>query len=1009
MQPAFAPEPGSPHRPGRYRVIGILILLIFLRPAFAAPVQYHIDSWTTENGLPQNVIRDMCQTPDGYLWLATLDGMVRFDGARFVVFNRSNTPGIEGNRFTSLYCTANGEFWAGTESSGITQYSQGKFTTYTVGQGLPANDVPAVIGDDAGHIWALSHTSIVQWSKGGFQVMELPPEESKCSYFPIGRPGFWCIEGNSLHLFIRGQFLHYPLPADWPQQVSTRAGRDLSGAIWLADGNARFAKLSGGEWSKILEAHTEQGASSKWADPTSMYQDSRGNHWEISVGSDSGAFLLQALNLSLHGKPEKIVFNSFFEDREGSIWLATDGQGLYQLRQQTVTTLSKEDGLPDRNVYPIYQDREGAIWIGTWNGGLARFSDGKLTAISIAGRPTSNRISSISEDLEGVLWVATSTSLYRRQSENFQLVRDSIPGGGQGVRAIHQDPEGTLWLGTDHGLLQLKSGVWSLLRTADGLATDDVRVIINSRAGNLWIGGYGGLTSLDHGEFKHWTEANGLPSNSIRSLYEDPDGVLWIGTYDGGLGRFQDGRFTRFTVRDGLFNNGVFQILEDSRGYLWMSSNRGIYRVSKGELNELAAGKRTAIFSTVYGKSEGMRNAECNGGLSPAGFRARDGKLWFPTQDGVAIVDPEAVTTNPVPPPVVIESISLDRKLQPLDRPIRVSPGSENLEIEYTALSLIDSEQIRFKYQLTGLDRNWVDAYTRRTAYYSHLPPGSYDFRVIAANSDGVWNMAGTGVRISVLPRFYQTWWFILLVSVTVLGAVYIAWQNRVSQFEHAKEVQRAFSRQLIASQENERKRIASEMHDSLGQHLLIIKNWATLALRGLNEATSAREPLDEISTTASLAIDEVRGIAYQLRPYQLEKLGLTTAIQDLVSRVAASSSIHFTCEVDSVDGDFPKDVEIGIYRIVQEGLNNTVRHSQATEARVLIKRTAEWVKVTIQDNGRGFTPPDGRAAQSGWGGFGLLGIAERVRMLDGLVVIQSAPGAGTTISISLKAQEGSG
>jgi hypothetical protein len=301
--------------------------------------------------------------------------------------------------------------------------------------------------------------------------------------------------------------------------------------------------------------------------------------------------------------------------------------------------------------------------------------------------------------------------------------------------------------------------------------------------------------------------------------------VLWLGTYDGGLGRLQNNKFTWYTERNGLFNNGVFQILEDSRGYLWMSCNRGIYRVSKQELTEFALGKRRRISSISYGRGAGMRNEECNGGFSPAGIRTRNGEFWFPTQDGIAVVDPDQVAINHNPPAVVIESISLDHQAQSPEQPLHIPPRVENLEINYTALSFIDPGKIHFRYQLNGLDRDWVDASTRRTAYYAHLPSGNYEFRVVAANRDGVWNMEGARLSISVAPPFYRTWWFLTLLWLSVAAVTYVAWRSRISQLQKVNQLQNAFSRQLLASQENERKRIAGELHDSLGQRLLLINN----------------------------------------------------------------------------------------------------------------------------------------------------------------------------------------
>ena len=506
------------------------------------------------------------------------------------------------------------------------------------------------------------------------------------------------------------------------------------------------------------------------------------------------------------------------------------------------------------------------------------------------------------------------------------------------------------------------------------------------------------------GTVQAWTESNGLPSNAIRSLYEDRDGVLWIGSYDGGLGRFEKGRFTKYTVGDGLFNNGVFQILEDSHGNLWMSCNRGIYRVSKRQLNDFAAGKTSRITSISYGRPDGMRSVECNGGLSPAGVKTRDGRLWFPTQDGAAVIDPEKLPARPAPPPVVIESCVIDQTPVAIDRPVQIAPGHGNLEIQYTALSLINSEQIRFRYQLLGLDRDWVDAGTRRTAYFAHLPAGRHVFRVTAAHSDSGWNEAAASLTIIVLPPFYERWWFVSLLCAAAAGAIWLGWRQRAGQLERDRVAQQAFSRQLIDSQENERKRIAAELHDSLGQRLVVIRNRALLLLRNQNGASSLsesqREQVNEISTEVSEAVREVKEISYDLRPYRLDRLGLTVAVRAMIESASTASSISFSAEIDDIDGVFPPQAEINFYRIVQECVNNILKHSQAALASVRIRRTGGRIEMIVRDDGRGFAPTGPRGALPG--GFGLTGISERAQLLGGKAIIQSLPGQGTIVTIDI-------
>jgi signal transduction histidine kinase len=507
------------------------------------------------------------------------------------------------------------------------------------------------------------------------------------------------------------------------------------------------------------------------------------------------------------------------------------------------------------------------------------------------------------------------------------------------------------------------------------------------------------------------TVADGLSSNNLSALYEDDAGVLWVGSLDGGLNRLAPGpngmTITRFTTANGLTSNTIYQILPDDQGFFWISCHLGVYRVQKQELDDFAAGRITRLNSTLFGRADGFINPECTYGGQPAGFRARDGSLWFPTHDGLAMIDPRRVRSNPTPPPVLIEEALLDRQAAALQSGLRIRPGQGNLEINYTALSFIKPEQIRFRYKMEGLDHDWVEAGTRRTAYYPHLPSGSYTFKVIAANSDGVWNTAGQSLRITALPPFYRTWWFLMLAGLGVAGLITLAWRYRVAQFERRQAAQQAFARQLIASQEAERKRIAAELHDSLSQSLVIIKNRALMALQAPVNLERATAQLEEIAESSVSAIDEVREIAYALRPFHLDRLGLTKAIAEMVEKMTEAHRLQATLNLISLDGLWSPEVEINLYRIVQESLNNIARHAQATTCRITARREGRTIELEIADNGRGFSLNEpvanpGFQIPNSKSGFGLLGMAERVRLLGGQWQIQSAPGAGTTIIIKL-------
>lgn len=981
-------------------------LLAILGHAAPTLAQYQFDSWTTNDGMPQNSVQAILQSRDGYLWLTTFDGLVRFDGVRFTVFNRANTPGIKSNRFTALYEDVDGVLWIGTENGVLTRFDGRTFESFPL-EGPGSGLIRGLTGDQSGRLWVMGDDQIVEWHEGRQQSVASGfsgvPNMRSGIYDRKGRSGFWSQDENGLKLFARGTITTWT-PRDGVPDAIDAVAEDSRGTLWVA-GNAVVSRSEGAglvQHDRVSACGPGRAQFAFSPQMTLLCFDRQSNLLMIRLETGE--------RISLGPVPAGLTANltgiAFYEDREHNLWIGTSAQGLYRARKHVITAYSTDQGLRDRTIYPVYQDRGGAIWLGAWMRTLTRLQDGRVTNYSTEVGLSDRPITALFEDRDGRLWVGAYERNGLRVREHDRFV---IPAGLENlgiVKAIHQDRHGVMWFGTQDKLVRVTEGNVISYTTEDGLAGNDVQVIIEGAGGEIWIGGARGLTRFKDGTFTRYTEKDGLPSDHVRSIYEDGDGVVWVGTYDGGMARFKDGRFTRYTRQEGLFDDGAFQILEDSRNNLWMSSNRGIYRVSKQEMTDVAEGRLRAVTSVSYGKSDGMRSVEANGGSWPAGIEARDGTLWFPTQDGVVMIDPETIPQAVEPPAVRIEACRVDRAPVSVLGSVRLEPGNQNLEIEYTALTFVNSARVRFKYKLDGLDEDWVDAGTRRTAYYSSLPPGSYTFTVVAANSDGVWNTMGSTLPLVVLPPFYRTWWFMALAMTAAAALVVVVGKRREARLKRAHAAQQAFSRRLIASQEAERKRIAAELHDSIGQSLIIIKNLATL-VSGM-ATDGGRERADEISTEASQAIAEVREIAQNLRPHHLDRLGLTKALEALVRKAAGASQIAFTADMDRLDGVFPKDAEINVYRVVQEGVNNILKHSQATQARVTARRSRSQVLLTLHDNGRGFTAPATATAtpvmgdeSSGPTGFGLTGIVERVTLLGGRADVRSVPGQGTTISVA--------
>ncbi|HEU4794388.1 MAG TPA: two-component regulator propeller domain-containing protein, partial [Pyrinomonadaceae bacterium] len=888
-------------------------------------------------------------------------------------------------RLSEAFADESGRLWFQAEDGGILYYERGAFVVAAKPGELSTEQRSGFFDDGAGGVVVNINRRPHQFKNGRFVPFSVENLPGDCSLLVADSTGeFWFGGESHVYSFKNGNLKTYSV-AGFNHGADYRvAYKDRNGSFWVGF----FAAL--GNKHSLLRIKDDRIQEVRLPeDPVSHFaQDAQGNLW-LSIYS-KGIFRIDRSAVVAAEVPANAVepvmeidgistnASGYLKfDREGGLWLGTE-KGLHRIAPRTIQVLSRKDGLREENVYPILSDKAGAVWAGIWPNNLVKYENGKFkTFLS----DESVFVTSLFEDSTNRLWYGTIGSLYYLEDEKpIEFTAQSGFPKGTEYSAITQTGDGVLWFGTSRGLSRYFNGATSVYNMQNGLPDDYVVALLAAKDGRLWIGTRGGLAVIENQKLRSFKVADGIASNYIRSLYEDADGVLWIGSYDGGLTRLRDGKFTVYTMRDGLSSNGVFCILEDAAGWFWMNSNQGIYRVSRSELNDFADGKTKSLNSIAYNKRDGLLNVEGNGGRQPAGTKTADGRLWFPTAEGIAVVNPETIVANRLRPPVLIEDVMIDRVAVTNElfqaaaahrAAITLAPGQNNLEITYTALSYINSDQLRFKYKLESLDAEWHDVGTRRTAYYSYLPPGEYEFRVIAANRDGVWNTQGASLKVIVYPPFYRTWQFVGIVSLLIATLVLLTYYLRVRQLKLKAAQHAEFARQLIDSQERERDRIAAELHDGLSQeNISVIRN-------------------------------RIKEIIYDLRPTQLDDRGLTGAIEDTANRIAELNDLKLSKSIVDINYVFPKQTENSIYRIVQESLNNVVKHSNATAIELTIRRSRTEITIIIKDNGAGFEPDavNGNYARRG---FGLTGMSERAKLLGGQTIVESAKGAGTKVSIIL-------
>jgi ligand-binding sensor domain-containing protein/signal transduction histidine kinase len=1011
-------------------------------PPPSATTWQTVGVWRQPEGLPQNGIRAILQTRDGYLWLGTNGGLTRFDGNRFLTFDDRDRTQLRENEVWALLEAHDGTLWIGTYGGGLSRYKDGRFSVLTTDDGLANDSISSLAEDATGRLWIGTDGGVSWLENGAFHKLTVADGlvEDKIRALYVDTDGsLWIgMIGGGVNHVRDGKVTTETLdPLPHEEVRAFRRARD--GALWVATFSGLY-RQTGGRWTRFTD---QDGLlSSRIHD---VYEDPDGRLW---IATDdglheylAGRFVRRPIAHALWLQPD---LTRVHMDREGSLWVGSLSQGLVCLRPTQFLTWTTEDGLAWNYVSSVLQDGRGDIWIGT-NKGLSVLRDGRLRAHALSHTALPN-VTSMALEADGHLLIGTKSGVYRVEGGALTpLVKDVY------ARVIYCDGTGAVWIGSDNnGLVRWERGQVRTYRKADGLPDDAVRALAEDKDGVLWIGTRGGgLSRFSEDGFKSYGRKDGLPCDYVHSIHRDGE-TLWLSTRQGVV-RFKDGRFGTITAGNGLYSSFVYEFVDDGPA-LWMSCSRGIFRVLKKDLNDVADGTRTTLTYEAYGLEHGLGGIVGTVGHHPGGWRSTDGRIWFATANGLAGITPVRPPVNEVIPPVHIEEVEADQQRVDLGSPIALTPGRGDLTFRYTALSFLQPEQVHFKYRLEGYDPDWQDAGNRRVAYYTNISPGHYTFRVIAANSDGKWNDEGASVALSLAPHFHQTWWFVaacgLALGLAVVGThrfrvrTMAARQARLEALvdERTRELKDATTALDMANHDLEQ-RVASgiealreaERMAAYGQLVAAVAHEVRHPVFALQAATYVlREKLAQDGLTHA-----------QLRTLESETNRLNVLMSDLLdfarppelnlSPATAAELFGEAADVFRSEGHAGVQVAMEIeprlpalavdrFRLVQALLNlmrNAVNHAQGlTRITLVAHRPPDGgldVRLSVKDDGAGIRP-DILArifepfVTSGKGtGLGL-SIARRVATAHGgRVSVESAEGRGTAFHIDLPAGEAAG
>ena len=951
--------------------------------------------------MPQVTVRAILQTRDGYLWLGTYKGLIRFDGVRSITFDVANTSALSSDAVCVLHEDRSGDLWIGTDDGGVIRYSQGEFQAFGAQQGLTESEVRAICEDREGKLWVGTTRGLLYRVKeqfAAFATTNLTANAKITILVPAPDGSLWI--GTSKGLFRLRDGNTEPVPELTNRYVHGLA-MDSHGVLWAAMDSMRNVRIIPQPGGTQVQG---------WPFRYGWYQMGRaGTFWfagySAPTWSLTGTLFRQEglTNTAVMAHFEHRKLTSLCEDSDGNTWVGLESHGLYRVRRKQVRTISTRDGLPIDNITTILEDRNGRVWLGTFGRALYASESGtvKFQPVRI---PTVVNITAMLERADGTLSVGTYNGrYYRGDGTNFVLAHT-----GHGCRAIREDREGGFWVGTlTHGVEHYRQGMLTRYTVRDGLASDHIQSLIQDAGGDMWVGTLRGLNRISGGRVIRFHGDDLFARKTVRALHVDPRGAVWIGTLGSGLARIWKNQVQIITARHGLPSDDIEQIIEDDDGNLWLGTWAGIARVSRQDLEACAEGRQSFVTPMTLGPEDGMLSLACGTGFQPSCMKTRSGTLWFCTPGGLVVVDPKTIKPATQPPPVYIEEATADdRSLALRKRSVTVPPSVRRVSFHYTALSFSAPEKILFRYRLEGYDDEWVNAGAAREATYTRLPAGEYQFRVTAGNKDGVWNTAGAMLGVIVVPPWWRTWW-----ATTTGALLFVAGFAGIVRAHAVRTYRRrmaALERQQAL--ERERTRIARDMHDGLGSSMVKIAMLGELLEDNLrtdrveHEGEQVRSQARKLTAAARQVVREMDEVVWTVNPKNDTLENLAGYIGQFAREHFADTGIECHLEIPTELPNYLLTAEVrhNIFLAAKEALNNILRHAHASEVWVRLQTDGSELTISIQDNGRGLGRSDPARAGAG---HGRENMEQRLSRIGGRLTIESQTGQtghGTQLTMTV-------